>query len=98
MGVLEIMATFFRANDNDMLDRADDPEKMLNQLLRDMANQIQEARGQVATMMAQEKMLEAQLDDARDDQQKWEARAERMVKAGNDEMARNALRGKMDAD
>jgi len=92
------MATLLRANVNDMLDRAEDPEKMLNQLLRDMANQIQEARGQLATMMAQEKMLEAQLDDANDDVTKWEGRAERMVKSGNDEMAREALRGKQDAE
>ena len=62
MGILDRMSTILRANINAMLDQAEDPEKTLDQLIRDMADAIGQARGQVAEMIAQEKLLEADME------------------------------------
>ena len=62
MGIMDRLSRLLRANVNDALDRAEDPEKMLNQILRDMQDNIQTAREQVAAMIAQEKLLDADLN------------------------------------
>lgn len=98
MGVLERLSTLIRANINDMLDQAEDPEIMLNQILRDMEGEISKARSQVADMMAQQKIFS---DDLQAEQQKsaqMEQRAEYYVAQGNDTMAREALKRKGDSD
>jgi phage shock protein A len=98
MGVLERLSTLLRANINDMLDNAEDPEVMLNQILRDMEGEITKARSQVADMMAQERLFR---DDLQAEQQKaahMEERAETYVRQGNDAMAREALKRKSDSD
>lgn len=98
MGVMERLSTLLRANINDMLDQAEDPEIMLNQILRDMESEINKAKSQVADMMAQQKLFQ---DDLKDEQTKsahMEERAEYYVGQGNDAMAREALKRKSDAD
>ncbi len=98
MGVMERLSTLIRANINDMLDHAEDPEIMLSQILRDMEGEIQKARSQVADMMAQEKIFN---DDLKAEQNKsghMEERAMHYVQQGNDAMAREALKRKADAD
>jgi phage shock protein A len=87
-----------RANINDMLDQAEDPEIMLNQILRDMEGEINKARGQVADMMAQEKIYSDDLQAAQQNSAHMEERAEYYVRQGNDTMAREALKRKADAD
>src|SRR6478752_694209 len=54
MGILDRVSQLVRANVNEMLDRAEDPEKMINQILRDMQENIGEARKAVASMIARE--------------------------------------------
>jgi phage shock protein A len=98
MGILDRMSRLIRANINDLIDRAEDPEKMLNELLREMNENIREARVQVANMIAQEKMLEGDLQDAQRDSQDWEHKAELAVSKGKDDLAREALRRKRDSD
>ena len=61
MGILDRVSTILRANINALLDQAEDPEKALDQLIRDMADAIGQARGSVAEMIAQEKLLEADM-------------------------------------
>lgn len=98
MGVLERLSTLLRANINDMLDHAEDPEIMLNQILRDMEGEIGKAKVQVTEMMAQERIFS---DDLQAEQQKaahMEERAETYVRQGNDVMAREALKRKADSD
>ena len=63
MGILDRISNLVRANVNDLLDRAEDPEKMLEQILRDMQQGIGTAKSQVAAMIAQEKELEADYED-----------------------------------
>lgn len=98
MGVMERLSTLIRANINDMLDQAEDPETMLNQILRDMEGEISNARTQVAEMMAQERLFS---DDLRAEQEKsshMTERAEYYVRQSNDAMAREALKRKADSD
>lgn len=98
MGIFDRINTILRANVNDMLDRAEDPEVMLNQIIRDMADQINQARGQVANMLAQQKELEAELSDAQNNSSQWNSKAEMAVRATKDDLAREALQRKNDYD
>jgi phage shock protein A len=98
MGILDRISQLTRANVNDMLDRAEDPEKMLNQILRDMETNIREAREQVAAMIAQEKEFEIDLSKSQRLSAEWGEKAKRAVDAGKDDLAREALRRKRDND
>jgi phage shock protein A len=96
MGILDRMSTILRANINDLLDRAEDPEKMLDQIIRDMDDAIRDARSQVADMIAQEKMVKNDLDEAQRMADEWAAKAELAVKKDRDDLALEALRRKKD--
>ena len=98
MGILDRMSRLVRANINDALDRAEDPEKVLDQFLRDMQGNMKTGREQVASMIAQEKELEADLDETRRLSTEWAQKAQRAVDAGKDDLAREALRRKRDND
>lgn len=98
MGIFDRISNLVRANVNDLLDRAEDPEKMLEQILRDMQEGIGSARTQVASMIAQEKELEADYQDNAKIADEWGEKARRAVAAGKDDLAREALRRKKDAD
>ncbi len=96
MGILDRISTILRSNINASLDRAEDPEKMLTQIIRDMSSAIEEAKGQVAGVIAQEKLLEAEKAGAERSAEEWGHRAEKAVGAGRDDLAREALRRKKD--
>lgn len=96
MGILDRMTRLIRANLNDMIDRAEDPQKMLDQIIREMNEQIHMARGQVATMIAQEKELQADYNEVTKNAQQWNRKAELAVQQSKDDLAREALRRKRD--
>ncbi len=98
MGILDRMTRLLRANVNDMIDHAEDPEKMLDQLIREMNDQIHMARGQVAAMIAQEKELQMDYDQSAHMASEWDRKAELAVTQGKDDLAREALRRKRDND
>ena len=98
MGIFDRISTILRANINDLLDKAEDPEKMLDQIIRDMDNEIREAKYQVANMIAQEKGLKADLDEGQSLSVEWQKKAELAVQKGADDLAREALRRKNDYD
>ena len=98
MGVFDRISRLVRANVNDALDSAEDPEMMLQQLIRDMSEEIRQARGQVATMIAQEKELAADKSEADRTANEWQRRAELAVGQGKDDLAREALRRKRDSE
>ncbi len=95
-GILDRISTILRSNINSALDRAEDPEKMLDQIIRDMNDAIEQAKGQVATVIAQEKQLEAEKINAERSAKEWEDKASRAVKAGRDDLAVECLRRKKD--
>jgi len=98
VGILDRISTILRANINALLDQAEDPEKMLDQLIRDMRDAIREAREQVAEMIAQEKLLEADMVRNQRLAVEWQGKAELAVGRGADDLAREALRRRTDYD
>jgi phage shock protein A len=96
MPILDRISNILRANVNDMLDKAEDPEKMLNQITRDMAESIQEAKAQVTETIAQENLLRANMQKAQSMAAEWQEKAELAVDKGRDDLAREALRRKKD--
>jgi phage shock protein A len=96
VGILNRISTITRANINAILDQAEDPEKMLNQLIRDMRSSIDEARNEVAKMIADEKGLEANYQHSQQLADDWQKKAELAVKKGSDDLAREALQRRID--
>jgi phage shock protein A len=88
---MERVATLLRANVNDLIDRAEDPEKMLKQLLLDMENQLLQVKTQVAIAIADQHLLEKKRKEQEDGAASWHRKAELAVKKGEDELARLAL-------
>ncbi len=95
-GIFERMSMILRANINDILDRAEDPEKMLEQIIRDMESAILDARAQVQEMLAQQKLLEAEVRDTQKLVDEWQRKAEMAVAQNRDDLAREALKRRND--
>jgi phage shock protein A len=91
MGILDRIGTIIRANINDLLDGAEDPEKMLDQFIRDMESGIRDAREEVVEAMANEKRMAAQVERLEQEAQEWESKAETALRADDEELARAAL-------
>jgi phage shock protein A len=91
MGLLERVSTLMRANLNDMIDRAEDPDKMIKQVILDMENQYLQVKTQVAVSIADQHMLEKKLKENEDTGNDWMRKAERAVDKGEDDLARAAL-------
>jgi phage shock protein A len=96
MAILDRIATVIRSNLNALINQAEDPEKMLDQILIDMRQQLQEAKREVATAIADEKRLATQLEAARAQVREWDRRAVLAVQRGEDDLAREALQRKAD--
>jgi phage shock protein A len=96
MGIMDRMATVVRSNLNYLINKAEDPEKMLDQILIQMRQQLVEAKRQVAVAIADEKRLGAQFEAELEQIREWERRATIAVQKGEDELAREALRRKAD--
>lgn len=95
MPILDRIATILKANIHDLLDKAEDPEKMIYQLLREMEEEHDRARNQVAEAMAQEKKMERDLLAARALVEQWHAKAAAALRAGDEALAREALAHKL---
>lgn len=91
MSLLERVSSLVRANLNDMLDKAEDPEKMVKQYLIDMHNQLIQVKTQVAAAMADEQKLYQRYQDAQLQSNDWQHKAELAVQKGEDELAKEAL-------
>jgi phage shock protein A len=91
MGILDRIRTVLKSNINALISKAEDPEKMLNQLIMDMNEQLLEAKKQVAMAIADEKKLERQALENKNQGADWEKKAMLAVKAGKDDLAKEAL-------
>ena len=94
MGIFARLAVLIKSNLNDLISRSEDPEKMLNQVVIDMANQLIEAKKQVAVSIADEKRLAKQAEQEAANAAEWERRAMLAIKAGDDALAKEALNRK----
>jgi phage shock protein A len=85
------LADLIKSNLNDLISRSEDPEKMLNQIVLDMGNQLLEAKRQVAQSIADEKRLAKQVEQETANAAEWERRAMLAVRSGDDALAKEAL-------
>jgi len=91
MALLERVSTLIRANLNDLVDKAEDPEKMIKQVILDMENQLLQVKTQVAISIADQHVLEKKLKENEDADQQWMRRADMALDKHDDVLARNAL-------
>jgi phage shock protein A len=98
MGIFARLATLIKSNLNDLISRSEDPEKMLNQVILDMSTQLIEAKKQVAVSIADEKKLAKQAEQQAKEAAEWERRAMLAVRAGDDQLAKEALARKKEMD
>jgi len=98
MGIFARLATLIKSNLNDLISKSEDPEKMLNQVVVDMANQLIEAKKQVAVAIADEKRLAKQAEQEATHAAEWERKAMLAIKAGDDNLAKEALARKKEHD
>jgi phage shock protein A len=91
MGILERIGLIVKSNINALLSKAEDPEKILNQLLFDMQENYTEAKRMVTVSLADEKRLEAQMKSELAQVEDWDKKARLAVSRGADDLAREAL-------
>jgi phage shock protein A len=91
MGIFDRLSTMLRSNLNDLISRAENPEKMLNQLIDDMRGNLAKAKQEVAGAIADEKKLQADAETMRKQAEDWERRAMIAVQEGRDDLAKQAL-------
>jgi phage shock protein A len=91
MGIISRFKDIMSANINALLDKAEDPEKMIDQYLRDMESDLGKVKSETAAVMAEETRCKRQLDECTAEMAKYQQYAEKAVLAGNDEDARQFL-------
>src|SRR6188768_2574404 len=91
MGIFSRLGTLIKSNINDLITKAEDPEKMLTQVLLEMHQQLGDAKKAVAVAIADEKKLQKQYNVELDKAKEWERKAMFAVRAGDDGLARQAL-------
>jgi phage shock protein A len=96
MGIFSRLGTLIKSNINDLITKAEDPEKMLTQVLLEMQQQLAEAKKAVAVAIADEKKLQKQYTAEQEKSKEWERKAMVAVRAGDDGLARQALTRKQE--
>jgi phage shock protein A len=91
MALLERVTTLIRANLNDLIDKAEDPEKMIKQVILDMQNQLMQVKTQVAIAIADQHVLEKKQRENAEKESEWMRKAEMAVDKKQDDLARAAL-------
>ncbi len=97
MSILGRIKDLVSANVNSMLDKAEDPEKMANEYLRQLTNELYEVRTNVAAAMADETKLEQRRISSQNEVDQWQMKAEAALRAGDEELAKAALARKVQA-
>ena len=98
MAIFARLADLLKANINDLIDKAEDPEKMVKQIIIDMEEQLQGAVQALGSVMASERQMLKQLEEAKAESKLWEDRAKNALKASNEELAKVAVDNKLKAD
>jgi phage shock protein A len=98
MGILGRISTLIKSNLNSAVDKMTDPGREIDQLVNDMEDQQKKARGEVQSTLAAEKRQRQKVEALTKSAGEWEARAERALQAGDESLAREALKRKLDID
>ena len=96
MGIISRFKDIMEANFNALLDKAEDPEKMIDQYLRNLEEDLGKVKSETASVMADEKNAKRKLDACQEEINKMAEYARRAVTAGNDDEARQFLKKKAD--
>lgn len=97
MAFFDRVRDLLSANLNAMLDRAEDPEKMVNEYIRQLNDNLYDAKTRVASSMADESRLHTKMAQYQAETSSWENKAEAALRAGDEELARQALSRKLQA-
>ncbi len=98
MGVFSRLSDILKSNINDLLDKAEDPEKMVKQIIIDMQKELTVATQNLGKAKASERLAQKKMDDAVKVSAGWESKAKAALSQGNQEMAKQALAKKVKAD
>jgi phage shock protein A len=98
MGIFSRIGRLVKANLNELVSKSEDPEKILNQLILDMKEQLIDAKKQVAKAIADEKRLKKQMDSEVEKAEEWEKKAMTAVRSERDDLAKEALERKAEHD
>src|SRR5713226_4563494 len=91
MALLERVSTLVRANLNDLIDKAEEPEKMIKQIILDMENQLLQVKTQVAIAIADQHLLEKKQKENQDKIADWGRKAELALDKNHEDLARAAI-------
>lgn len=98
MGIFNRITDIFKANVNDALDKAEDPEKMIKQMVIEMEESVNKATLAVAQAIANEKSLERKVEKAKHDSIEWEKKAMTALQSNREDLAKAALEKKAISD
>jgi phage shock protein A len=98
MGIFSRISDIMKANINDLIDRAEDPEKMVKQIIRDLQREVADSTQALGKAMASQRFAERQYKAALQASADWEAKAKTALAAGNTDLAKKALARKVKAD
>jgi phage shock protein A len=98
MGVFSRLSDILKSNINDLLDKAEDPEKMVKQIIIDMQKELTTATQNLGKAKASERLAQKKMDDAVKVAASWEAKAKAALSQGNQDLAKQALAKKVRAD
>lgn len=98
MGIFQRLSDLLKSNVNDLIDRAEDPEKMVKQIIIDMQKELSKSTQALGQAKASERIAQKQYNDAVKTSSEWEQKAKAALSAGNEELAKKALANKVKAD
>lgn len=98
MSIFTRLGDLLKSNINDLIDKAEDPEKMVKQIIIDMDKELVKSTQALGKAMASERQIEKQLNDAKAKSADWESKAKAAIAAGDQELARKAVAEKVKAD
>ncbi len=98
MSIFERVSDLVRANINDLIDKAENPEKMVKQIIIDMEEQLRKATQGLGTAMGSLNQVKNQLANAEAQSEQWENKAKACLTQGNEELAKKALENKVKQD
>ncbi|MBE6846342.1 MAG: PspA/IM30 family protein [Ruminococcus sp.] len=98
MGIFSRLSDLLKSNINDLIDKAEDPEKMVKQIIIDMQKELNDSTQALGKAMAAERTAKNQYDAAAAKSAEWENKAKQALTAGDEELAKKALENKVKAD